>query len=130
MNTLTQQTSKNSRRVITIQIGTVLLATVVAYFVTGLIDSLSVLWGGITIVISTLLLARSVNRSTEVALTNAKKGMAILYVWAVIRFLLVLVMLAVGAALIKLQPLAMLIGLVLAQAGYVMGMRVKAPNKK
>lgn len=85
--------------------------------------ALSASYGGVASVVLALLSIRGFRRANEIALSEPKKSMMILYIGAVQRFVAVLVLLGAGLGLLKLEPLAVLIGFVLAQASYLMGVR-------
>jgi len=125
-----------ARRVVIIQLLTTLVVAAV-FFVLALSQSsdqtqsigqatwaaLSACYGGLTSAVLALLSIRGFKRANEVVLSEPKKSMTILYVGAVQRFVAVLVLLGTGLGLLKLEPLAVLIGFVLAQASYLMGVR-------
>lgn len=128
--------AEKARRVVIIQLLMTLVVAVV-FFVLALSQSseqarstgealwaaLSASYGGVTSVVLALLSIRGFKRANEIALSEPKKSMTILYVGAVQRFVAVLVLLGMGLGLFKLEPLAVLIGFVLAQASYLMGVR-------
>ena len=128
--------AEKARRVVIIQSLTTLIVAVV-FFVLGISqnselaqsaeqgtwDALSACYGGLTSVVLALLSIRGFKRANEIALSEPKKSMTILYVSAVQRFVTVLVMLGMGLGLFKLEPTAVLIGFILAQASYLMGVR-------
>ncbi|WP_455198708.1 hypothetical protein [Kaarinaea lacus] len=135
------------RRVVIIQLLTT-LAVATVFFVWSLSQgtnqaqgteqaiwaALSASYGGLASVVLALLSIRGFKRANEFALSEPKKSMTILYVSAVQRFVAVLVLLGTGLGLLKLEPLAVLIGFVLAQASYLMGVRdrkvARNPDKK
>jgi len=119
-----------ARRIVIIQLLTTLVVAAV-FFVLSISQSteqaiwaaLSASYGGLTSVVLALLSIRGFKRANEIALSEPKKSMTILYVSAVQRFVTVLMMLGLGLGLFKLEPMAVLIGFVLAQASYLMGVR-------
>ncbi len=72
---------------------------------------------------TTLLLSWGVKRAERVAVESLGKSQAILYLGAVQRFVSVLVMFLVGFAVLKLDPLATVIGFGLAHAANLFGLR-------
>ena len=72
-----------------------------------------------------MLLLWGIQRANAAAKADPGKSMRILYVGAVQRFVLVLGLIALGIALFKLEPVAMIAGFALAQAGYLIGSRIK-----
>ena len=119
-----------ARRIVIIQLLTTLVVAAV-FFVLSISQSteqaiwaaVSASYGGLTSVVLALLSIRGFKRANEIALSEPKKSMTILYVSAVLRFVTVLMMLGLGLGLFKLEPMAVLIGFVLAQASYLMGVR-------
>ena len=101
--------------------------------VTGLIASLfivqspwaaaSALYGGLISVASALVLGRGVARATELAKVDPSKSMLTLYIGAVLRFVGVIVLFALGMALLKMVPLALLIGFGGAQLSFLFASR-------
>lgn len=86
--------------------------------------ALSALCGGLVSLSLVLVLRRGVRRASEVAIHDKKKGMAILYIGAVQRFVLILVLFALGLGALRLDPLAMFAGFALAQASNLISARV------
>jgi ATP synthase protein I len=114
-------------------LGAQLLVTVLVaalFLLQGTWASVSALYGGLASVIIALLLRRGIRRASQLALENPKKSMTILYVGAVQRFVLVLVLLALGLAGLKLDPVAVCVGFAVAQVGYLANSRanVKRTN--
>ncbi len=82
-------------------------------------QGLAALYGALSSIVLVYLLSRCVTRASEVALHDPKKSMVTLYLGAVQRFVLLAVLFAIGLAVLKLDPLACLIGFGLAQLTYV-----------
>ncbi|MEO6697598.1 MAG: ATP synthase subunit I [Gammaproteobacteria bacterium] len=87
----------------------------------GGLQALSALYGGLITLIMTLLLRRRVTRLAEIATQGNATGVAA--VGVMLRFLWVLVLFGLGFAVLKLDPLASIVGFGLAQLGYVIAMR-------
>ncbi len=85
----------------------------------GAADALAVVFGGVVSMLLAWLHKRGVRKAEARALTDPKAGMLILYVGAVIRFFLLIALLAVGFGLLKFSPHPMLAGFVLAQLGFL-----------
>ena len=128
--------AEKARRVVIIQLLTTLVVAAVFFVLTlqqstgqaqsheqPMWSALSAYYGGLTSVVLALLSIRGFKRANEIALSEPKKSMMILYIGAVQRFVAVLVLLGLGLGLFRLEPLAVLIGFVLAQASYLMGVR-------
>ena len=127
-----------ARRVVVVQL-LVTAFVAVAFFIAGLFsgsglfasgagdgsvwDALSALYGGLASVLLALISIKGFKRANEFALSDPKKSMMILYIGAVVRFAAVIVVLGIGLGLLKLEPTAVLIGFVLAQISYLMGVR-------
>jgi len=97
---------------------------VAAVFLTkGTWDSLAAVYGGLVSICISLLLLRGIQRANDAAITDPGKSMRILYIGAVQRFVVVLALIALGIALLKLSPIALITGFALAQIGYLLGSR-------
>ncbi len=129
MNTAESELTRSTRRVLGVQI-------IVSIIVAGLFllkspwAVYSALYGGISSVLIALLLSQRVKRATEAAQDSLKESMAILYVGAVQRFVLVAVFLVFGIAVVKFDPMAVSIGFALVQLSFVMGTRTKSYDKR
>ena len=97
----------------------------VAFLTKGTWESLAAVYGGLVSICISLLLLRGIQRANAAAKVDPGKSMRILYVGAVQRFVLVLGLIALGMAFFKLDPVAIIIGFALAQAGYLLGSRIK-----
>jgi ATP synthase protein I len=127
VNAISADLAAKARRVIVVQL-VVTGITAVIFLVLGGREqggqqALSALFGGLSSVVLALISIRGFKRANEIALSDPKKSMMILYIGAVMRFAAVLVLLGVGLGLLKLEPLAVFIGFALAQASYLMGVR-------
>jgi len=85
----------------------------------GYLDAIAVVYGGVVSIVLALLHKRGVSKAEETSLRDPKAGMLILFVSAVLRFILLIVLLGVGFGLLKLTPQPMLAGFVLAQLGFL-----------
>ena len=114
-----------ARRVIGLQLASSAIIAVLFLFQDAL-HAASALYGGLTSVSTALLLSRGVRRAGEAALGDPKKSLAILYVGAVQRFFLVLGLLALGFSLLKLDPVAVIVGFGIAQISYAVSTRSRS----
>lgn len=109
----------NTRKVILLQL---LIGSVVALgFMLG-VDvqgAQSALFGMSVSIASALLLSRGVMRASSTMQTDKNKGMLILYLGAVQRFIMVLALFALGVAYLNLQPVAMIAAFGAAQMAYI-----------
>jgi len=126
LDTASKQMQVNARKVVSLQVGIAVAVAVIFGFIEGGWHALSAIFGGLISVFSSLLLRRGVARASEVVKDDPKKGMAILYFGAFQRFIMVLVLFALGLALIELDPLAAVIGFGCAQLAYAVVMRSTA----
>ena len=69
------------------------------------------------------MLRRGVQRASLIAGQDPKTAMLTLYMGAVVRFVLVLILFGVGLAGLKLAPLPVIVGFGLTQLAYLVGMR-------
>lgn len=107
------------RRLLTVQ---VLLtgATGLAFLVLrGQFAAVSAFYGGGIALVSTLLSAWRLLRATEAASASPGRGMVEFYIGAAMRFVSVLVLMAFGMAVLKLEPVAIIAGFAVAQIGYL-----------
>jgi ATP synthase protein I len=124
------QVQLNARKVIGLQIAIATLAAAVFGIVEGSMHAISAFFGGMISVGVSLLLRRGVLKAAEVAKDDPSKSMLVLYMGAVQRFVLVLALFGLGLGLLKLDPLATVIGFGVAQVAYVVVMRIAAHPAK
>ena len=104
---------------------------VAAVFLTkGTSESVAALYGGAVSICISLLLLWGIQRANAAAKVDPGKGMRILYVGAAQRFILVIGLIALGIALLKLDPVAVCVGFAIAQAGYLMGSRSRPTDSR
>ncbi len=125
-----QDLEARARRLIMLQcmIGTI----VAAFFLLQTpVHALSAGYGAAISIFSALWLSRGVARASREAGQDArKKGEAILYVSAALRFLMVLALFAIGLLVVKLVAIPMVTGFVLAQLAFVIVAGWRAEAKK
>ena len=80
-------------------------------------------YGGMISIVIAFLLGRGVARAAEVARLDHKKSMLILYLGAVQRFVIVLVLFGIGLKGLSLAFLPMIAGFAGAQLAYLSSMR-------
>lgn len=121
--------SHDARKVVGLQLlSSVVVAVLFLY--QDLLHAASALYGGLTSVSTALLLSRGVKRAGEAALGDPKKSMLILYMGAVQRFLLVMGLLALGFGWLNLDPIAVIVGFVIAQISYAVSTRSSSASQK
>jgi ATP synthase protein I len=112
-------------RVIGLQLLSSVLAAVLYLYRSGW-EAVSAFYGGLISVIVALVLSWGVYRAGRAALSSPGKSLAILYVGAVQRFVLVIGLFALGLAVFKFNPIAVCIGFALAQLSYLISSRHQA----
>lgn len=103
-----------------LQAGLVLIGAGIALFVAGRDGAVAALYGGSVALANTLMLGRRVERVSRVVAENAQYGMVLLYISAVVRFVFILVAVAVGLGVLKLLPVPMIADFVAAQFAFVL----------
>lgn len=81
-------------------------------------DGLAVVYGGLVSMLLVWLHKRGVRKAEQRAISDPKGSMLVLYVGAVVRFLLLIGLLGIGMGLLKLPALPLFAGFVLAQLGF------------
>ncbi len=122
MNKAAHEVDDRVRKVVAWQVIGSMLAAAAFFVGKGWGAAQAALCGGAIGVAATLLLSRSVKKASR-ATDDPNAGMRILYLGAAQRFFFVLGAFALGLAVLKLEPLALFIGFVLAQAGYFINAR-------
>ena len=77
------------------------------------------LYGGSITLSGTLLMAWRISRAGEVASTQKQQGYIEIYIGAIQKFVLTLVLMAIGMGYLKLDPLAILICFALTQFSFI-----------
>ena len=104
-------------RLLLIQGVLVISAAIIAHLMQGIEYSLALLFGGAASLAGTLVGAWRIRIATDEAAHSTTLGMAGFYKSALMRFVLVIALLALGMGVLKLQALAVLIGFIVAQTG-------------
>lgn len=108
------------RAIFSLQAGLVLIGVGIAFFLEGQAGGAAALYGGAVALINTWMLGRRVQRAGHVVAENAQYGMILLYVSAVVRFIFILVAIAVGLGALKLLPLPLVGNFVGAQLAFML----------
>lgn len=87
----------------------------------GFFEALAAVYGGCIAMFSTWMLMKRVRLATEVAKDISGREVGILYVGAIQRFVLVLLLFIVGMAVLKLAPVPLLVGFVVSQGVFFLG---------
>ncbi len=110
----------NAKKIILLQLGIGLVIAAGFFLKDGSWAALSAFYGALVSVASTTMLSRGVNRASKAAETSAQTSQMILYLGAVVRFVLVLVLFGIGLGVLKLAALALIIGFVITQLVFVL----------
>ena len=108
---------RNTR--LAVQAALVLVCMLIAWVYWGHNAALAAGFGGAIALSNAVLLARSVRRAGELAKTDAKLSTYALYFGAIQRFLLVIVGMGIGLAVLHLSPIPLLLAFGIAQLAYI-----------
>ncbi len=92
-----------------------------SYLIWGMEHNAALLYGGFITIFTTLYSGWRFKCDTERVDNPPSVMMASLYKGTVLRFLLVMALLALGFKYFKLEPAAVIVGFVVTQAGYFLG---------
>jgi ATP synthase protein I len=123
LNTASREINDATRKIIALQVGVGAVIAAAFFMAKGQGEALSAFYGGVISIIVAFLLGRGVVRAAEAARQDHKKSMLILYLGAVQRFVLVLVLFGVGLKGLNLTFLPMIAGFAGAQLAYLSNMR-------
>ncbi len=124
METGAQGLVLETRRIILIQLLIGLVVAAGFYLAYGPWEALSALYGGAISAVSALLLRWGVVQAGgAVQQGEKKKGEAILYAGAAVRFVLVLMLFGIGLAFLELTPLATVMGFITVQLVFLFAAR-------
>ncbi len=119
MSYAAQVLRKTLRRLMTLQALLILASAGIYLGVEGGLAALAALYGGGIALASTWVSAWRLLRATDAAGDAMRSAMAELYIGAAIRLVLVVGLMAVGMAVLRLNPLAVIVGFGAAQIGYI-----------
>ena len=103
---------------IAVQAALIALCAIAAWIYKDYSAALSALFGGAVALANAWLLARRVEHVSELVKTDPNRGMFSMYMGAVQRFVLVIVALALGLGLLRLDPVPMVLTFGIAQLAY------------
>jgi len=106
------------RRVLILQLLIVLGVTAAFLLLQGLHAAQSAFYGGLIALFATWLMGWRITKAAKTAAHDASQGAFVIYAGAVQRFLLTLVLMALGMGTLKLAPVAILVCYALAQVAY------------
>ena len=108
-----------ARSVLVCQAVITALVVVTFIFIGGLRSGIAAFYGGMVAITLTWLLKHRVGSVVQAAGLSPGKSMLLLYLGVVQRFLLVLALFALALGILKLDPLASIVGFGLGQLGYM-----------
>ena len=110
--------SHTLRKILLIQIGLVLVAAAVLTMVKGHEFFMATLYGGAVIIVSTIYFGWRLKIATEAVDNTPSVNSAELFKGIILRFLIVIVLLALGLGWLKLAPAGILSGFIVAQLAF------------
>ena len=126
MDAVATQVQENAKRVVILQLAIAAVTAVVWLIVSGTMHGAGAFFGGLISVSSSLLLRRGVVKAAEISATDPKRGMIALYMGAVQRFVLILVLFGIALGGLDLEPLATVTGFLTTQLVYVVMVKLTA----
>jgi len=123
LNTASREINTATRKVIALQVGVGAVIAAAFFMAKGQGEALAAFYGGVISIAIAFLLGRGVARAAEAARHDHKKSMLILYVGALQRFVLVLLLFGIGLKALSLAFVPMIAGFAGAQLAYLSSMR-------
>ncbi len=107
-----------AKKIFNIQIYLVATITLIAYFIAGQENAQSSLFGGFIVLCNTWLSVRRLGWAEQLAKTNPGRELAVVYQTAIQRFVITLVLFAVGMGVLKLAPVPMIASFAVVQLSF------------
>ncbi len=107
-----------SKKMFMLQFGLSMIIAMAFGLLQGQAAAVSALYGSTCAMLMAFLLSQSIRFATNMSAQQATTAMVVLYVGAVIRFILVIILLGAGLWLLALVPLPMLLGFAIVQLIY------------
>ena len=123
MDSASREINDAARKLILLQVGVSVVIAVAFFMAMGQREAMAAFYGGVISIVIAFLLGRGVVRAAEAARQDHKKSMLILYVGALQRFILVLVLFGIGLKGFGLPFVPMIAGFAGAQLAYLINMR-------
>jgi len=123
LNTASREINDATRKLIALQVGVAAVIAAAFFMARGQGEALATFYGGMISIVIAFFLGRGVARAAEGARQDHKKSMLILYLGAVQRFVIVLVLFGIGLKGLSLAFLPMIAGFAGAQLAYLSSMR-------
>jgi len=106
-------------RLLIIQFAVSLMVAIGYLAFQGVNEFIAVVYGGSITLAGTILMAWRIQRAGEMAGHEKQQGFVEIYAGAIQKFILTLVLMALGMGYFKLDPLAILVGFALTQFSYL-----------
>lgn len=106
-------------RIMTVQMVLVLLVAGGSFWAWSVPGAQAALFGGLIAMLNTWIAGRKVRKAALVAKNSPGQEVTVLYIGAVQRFVLTLLLFIAGMAMLKLMPAALLLAFGLAQLAYL-----------
>jgi len=108
---------KTVRRLLMVQCSLIIVVAAAYGVARGWPAATAALYGGGIALFNTLISAQRLSRASEVV-GDVRRGMLELYIGAIIRFVATPALIVAGILVLKLDPVAIIVGFAVAQAGY------------
>jgi ATP synthase protein I len=130
LNDSNSEVVSRTRNLVLIQASAGIVVALVFAYLNGFAHALSAIYGTAVSMVGVLLLSTDIRRANSRAVDHPKSSMGVLYFGAAQRFIVILVLLVIGLAVLKLQAVAVLSGFALAQLGFVVQLRKLAQQRR
>jgi ATP synthase protein I len=107
------------RKLLIVQLALTLFAALAGLVLSGSPAAWSALYGGTIVLLNTAILASRIGRAGELVASRPGASMAMLYSGVALRFLLTLLLFALGIGALKLEPIPMLVAFGAAQLAFL-----------
>lgn len=113
---------KAQLKIVTYQLALIIIIASTAYGLnSALFGFKGVLYGGAVSVIASIVMACRINQAAGKVIQGKESGHSYIYLAAIERLLLVIVLFGLGFMWLKLHPLPLVIGLIAGQVGFILG---------
>ncbi len=106
------------RRLLIVQFAILLMVALVYFALNNINGFIAALYGGAITLSGTLLMAWRINRAGEIASSNTLQSSMEIYTGVMQKFILTLLLMAVGMGYLKLDPVALLVSFALTQLSF------------
>lgn len=106
------------RSILILQSGLALVAMGLSVLLVGDKAGIAALYGSAVAITNTIMLGSRIIRASRMTESSPQKGMALIYLSAVMRFVFLLVALGLGMGYLKLEPAVLALSFVGTQSGY------------